>query len=153
MRYISDVRIGRINPKHFQFGLDVEHKKLNLPSFLWELVSDRTGLEARLAGIEPPFTQYKATRQALLRYMELAKVDDGEKLSEPPGILFTGGAYEGISQLASRLRLIGDLAQDAVIPADSKVYQGPLVDAVKRFQERPRPAPQRIFDGRYSRAT
>jgi len=34
MRYISDVRIGRINPKHFQFGLDVEHKKLNLPSFL-----------------------------------------------------------------------------------------------------------------------
>jgi len=40
MRYISDVRIGRINPKHFQFGLDVEHKKLNLPSFLRELGSE-----------------------------------------------------------------------------------------------------------------
>jgi murein L,D-transpeptidase YcbB/YkuD len=28
------------------------------------------------------------------------------------------------------------LPRDAVIPADSKVYVGPLVDAVKRFQER-----------------
>jgi murein L,D-transpeptidase YcbB/YkuD len=136
MRYISDVRIGRINPKHFQFGLDVEHKKLNLPSFLRELVSEQTGLEARLAGIEPPFAQYKATRQALLRYMELAKEDDGEKLPRPPGIVFAGGPYEGISRLASRLRQIGDLSQDAIIPADSKVYEGPLIDAVKRFQKR-----------------
>jgi murein L,D-transpeptidase YcbB/YkuD len=68
--------------------------------------------------------------------MELASEDDGEKLPRPRGILFTGGPYEGISRLASRQRLIGDLPQDAVIPADSKVYQGPLVDAVKRFQER-----------------
>jgi L,D-transpeptidase YcbB len=136
MRYISDLRIGRINPKHFQFGLDVEHKKLNPPSFLRKLISEQTSLEARLAGIEPPFAQYKATRQALLRYMELAKEDDGEKLPGPPGILFIGGPYEGISRLVSRLRLIGDLPQDAVIPADSKIYDGPLVDAVKRFQER-----------------
>ena len=41
MRYISDLRIGRINPKHFQFGLDVEHKKLNLPSFLRKLISEQ----------------------------------------------------------------------------------------------------------------
>ena len=136
MRYISDVRIGRINPKHFQFGLDVEHKKLNLPSFLRELVSEQTDPEAQLAGIEPPFPQYKAARQALLRYMELAKEDDGEELPQPPGILFAGGPYEGISRLASRLRLIGDLPQDAVIPPDSKVYEGPLVDAVRRFQKR-----------------
>jgi L,D-transpeptidase YcbB len=136
MRYISDVRIGRINPKHFQFGLDVEHKKRNLPSFLRELVSEQTGIEARLAAIEPPFAQYKATRQALLRYMELAKEDDGENLPQPPGIVFAGGPYEGISQLASRLRLVGDLSKDAVIAANAKLYQGTLVDAVKRFQER-----------------
>jgi hypothetical protein len=33
MRYISDMRIGRINPKHFAFGLDVSQKKLDLPDF------------------------------------------------------------------------------------------------------------------------
>ena len=68
--------------------------------------------------------------------MELAKEDDGEKLPRPPGIVFAGGPYEGISRLASRLRQIGDLSQDAIIPADSKVYEGPLIDAVKRFQKR-----------------
>jgi murein L,D-transpeptidase YcbB/YkuD len=68
--------------------------------------------------------------------MELASEDDGEKLPQPPGILFAGGLYEGISRLATRLRLIGDLPQDALILPDSKVYEGPLVDAVKRFQKR-----------------
>ena len=66
----------------------------------------------------------------------MAKDDKGEKSPRPPGIVFAGSPYEGISRLASRLRLIGDLSQDAAIPADSKVYEGTLVDAVKRFQKR-----------------
>src|SRR5882672_3630076 len=31
MRYISDLHIGKVNPKHFDFGLDVETKKYDLP--------------------------------------------------------------------------------------------------------------------------
>src|ERR1700739_2916818 len=27
MRYISDLHIGRVDPKHFQFGIDIEQKK------------------------------------------------------------------------------------------------------------------------------
>ena len=34
MRYVSDLRIGRINPQHFQFGLSVEQKKYDLAQFL-----------------------------------------------------------------------------------------------------------------------
>ena len=34
MRYLSDIRMGRVNPKHFKFGLDVRHKKYDLPQFL-----------------------------------------------------------------------------------------------------------------------
>jgi murein L,D-transpeptidase YcbB/YkuD len=34
------------------------------------------------------------------------------------------------------LRLVGDLPESAVIPADSRLYDGPLVEAVKRFQTR-----------------
>ena len=34
------------------------------------------------------------------------------------------------------LRLIGDLPESAVIPADSRLYEGALVEAVKRFQQR-----------------
>ena len=34
MRYVSDLRIGRINPQHFNFGLSVEGKKYDLAQFL-----------------------------------------------------------------------------------------------------------------------
>ncbi len=36
MRLVSDLRIGRINPQHFDFGLSVEGKKYDLPHFLRE---------------------------------------------------------------------------------------------------------------------
>src|ERR1700688_1663018 len=34
MRYISDLRIGRVNPQHFKFGLDVGPKKYDLPELI-----------------------------------------------------------------------------------------------------------------------
>jgi murein L,D-transpeptidase YcbB/YkuD len=68
--------------------------------------------------------------------MRLAKQDDGEKLPDPHGIVFSGTLYDGVPRLARLLRLVGDLPESAVIPADSRLYDGPLVEAVKRFQER-----------------
>jgi hypothetical protein len=40
MRYVSDFRVGKVNPKHFDFGLDVEAKKYDLPEFLQKNVVD-----------------------------------------------------------------------------------------------------------------
>ena len=34
MRYISDLHIGRVNPKQFKFGIDIEQKKYDLPQLL-----------------------------------------------------------------------------------------------------------------------
>lgn len=133
MRYISAVRIGRINPKHLKFGFDVEHKKLNLPAFLHQILSPSADLKFELTQIEPPFAEYKATRLALAHYAELAKEDDGE-LPPPPGILFPGGPYSGIVWLTRLLHLTGDLPLDVTVPADTKIYDAPLVDAVKSFQ-------------------
>ena len=43
MRYISDRHIGKTNPTHFKFGLNVEEKKYDLPAFLRErLVNGRS---------------------------------------------------------------------------------------------------------------
>lgn len=134
MRYISAVRIGRINPKHLKFGFDVEHKKLNLPRFLRQLLSPSADLKSELTQIEPAFAEYKATRLALVHYTELAKEDDGEQLPPPPGILFPGGPYSGIARLTKLLHLTGDLPPDVTVPADTKIYDAPLVDAVKSFQ-------------------
>ena len=136
MRYFSAVRVGRMNPKQVGFGLDVEHKRLNLPQFLRTVLTDSADLESELTQIEPPFREYKALREALGRYSQLAKQEQGERLPRPPGILFPGGPYPGIEPLAKLLHLVGDLSQDEVVAPDTKIYSEPLVGAVKRFQER-----------------
>jgi murein L,D-transpeptidase YcbB/YkuD len=93
-------------------------------------------LKSALANIEPPFARYDELKKALVKYMRLAKEDDGEKLPDPHGIVFSGALYDGVPRLARLLRLVGDLPESAVIPADSRLYDGPLVEAVKRFQTR-----------------
>jgi murein L,D-transpeptidase YcbB/YkuD len=71
----------------------------------------------------------------LLHYMELEKNGDGEKVLDV-GSVPPGGQYAGITGLANRLRLLGDLPDNVTIPPDLKIYEGPLVDAVKHFQGR-----------------
>lgn len=136
MRYISDLRIGRINPQHFKFDLDVEQKKYNLARFLRERLLPASDPSAVLDRIEPPFAAYRRTEQALVRYIDLARSDDGEKLPASAKPINPGETYAGVPRLARLLRLVGDLPPDAALPADAQLYDGALVEAVKRFQHR-----------------
>ena len=42
MRYVSDLHIGRVNPRHFKFNLEVGRKKYDLASFLREKLPRRS---------------------------------------------------------------------------------------------------------------
>jgi murein L,D-transpeptidase YcbB/YkuD len=149
MRYVSDLHIGKVNPKHFDFGLDVEAKKYDLPAFLKENVVDASDVAAVLAQVEPPYPGYRRTIQALQTYLELSKEDDGEQLPAVKKAIAPGDSYPGVPRLIRLLRLVGDLPASANVPADGTVYQGPLVDAVKNFQRRL----GREADGRISAQT
>jgi L,D-transpeptidase YcbB len=135
MRYVSDLRIGRINPQHFKFGLSVEQKKYDLAQFLRGRVLTASDMSAPLDGIEPPFPGYRRSEQALARYIELARNDDGEQLTVPAKPVNPGQSYAGVPRLTRFLHLVGDLPAD-VQPADSRVYDSSLSEAVKRFQRR-----------------
>jgi L,D-transpeptidase YcbB len=136
MRYISDLHIGKVNPKHFDFGLDVEAKKYDLPGFLKENVIDASDVAGVLAQVEPPYPGYRRTIQALHTYLALAKEYDGKALPAAEKTIAPGDSYPGVPQLIRLLRLVGDLPADASLPEIGTVYQGPLVDAVKNFQRR-----------------
>src|SRR6202795_2053259 len=149
MRYVSDLHIGKVNPKHFDFGLDVEAKKYDLPEFLKENVVDASDVAAVLAQVEPPYPGYRRTIQALQTYLELSKKDDGEQLPAVKKTISPGDSYTGVPRLIRLLRLVGDLPADATVAADGGGDQGPLLAAMKNFQRRLRRDP----DGRISAQT
>jgi len=135
MRYVSDLRIGRINPRHFQFGLTVEQKKYDLARFLRDQLLPASDISAALDAIEPPFATYRRTEQALARYVQLAREDDGEKLPTPSKPIDPGQTYAGLPRLVRLLTLVGDLPPGTQ-PDDSHIYDATLAEAVKRFQRR-----------------
>ena len=136
MRYVSDLHIGKVNPKHFGFGFDIEAKKYDLPGFLKKDVVDASDVAGIMAQVEPPYPGYRRTIKALQTYLELAKEYDGEPLPAVKGTIAPGDSYPGVPRLIRFLRLVGDLPAGANVPEDETIYQGPLVDAVKSFQSR-----------------
>jgi L,D-transpeptidase YcbB len=135
MRYISDLRIGRINPQHFKFGLSVDQKKYDLAQFLRDRLLPASNPSVVLDSVEPPFGGYRRTEQALVRYVQLAREDDGEKLPIPVKPIDPGQSYSGVPRLSRLLHLVGDLPPDAQ-PSDSQIYDDTLAKGVKRFQGR-----------------
>ncbi len=136
MRYVSDLHIGKVSPKHFAFALDDESKKYDLAEFLKDHVVGADDVAGSLAQVEPSYPGYRRTIQALETYIELAKKDDGEQLPLAKKTVVPGDAYPGVPRLTRLLRLVGDLPENANLPADQTIYQGALVEAVKSFQRR-----------------
>ncbi len=136
MRYISDLHIGRVNPKHFNFGIDIEANKYDLPHFVTSKVINAANVQSVLDGVEPTYNGYKATEVMLQHYLQLAAQGDGPPVPDVTKTVVPGDAYPGIAQLTQRLRLFGDLHADTVIDTNASTYSGPLVDGVKTFQSR-----------------
>jgi len=136
MRYISDLRIGRINPQHVEFELSVEQKKYDLAQFLRTRLLGAPDTAAVIASVEPPFAGYQRAEAALVRYVGLARRDDGEKLPVPANAVEPSQPYPGLARLTRFLQLVGDLPAESAGTATSQLYEGALVEAVKRFQRR-----------------
>ena len=137
MRYISDVQFGRVKPRAVHLGADDAPTKFGLPQFIRDQIINSSDVAAALFKAEPPFELYRRTQEALRKYMQLAAQDDGEKL--PPANKKTidpGDDYPGVLRLVRLLKLVGDLPPGADVAPDSTLYQGPIVDAMKRFQQR-----------------
>ena len=152
MRYISDLHIGRVNPRQFKFGIDIEQKKYQLPDLLLQRIVNGSNIPEVLAEVEPQWLNYKRLEAALQTYEKLAAQESGEKGFPLPDVAKTlspGDPYAGVGGLADRLRLVGDLPPATVVDTSDGLYDGALVDAVKHFQVRHGIAP----DGKLGKDT
>lgn len=83
LRYLSNLRIGRVDPKPFKFGIDQEHD--DLPQFLVRRVLTGSNLPDVLNGVEPHHPGYKRTEAALQSYLALAsRATLCQRLLRPP---------------------------------------------------------------------
>jgi murein L,D-transpeptidase YcbB/YkuD len=135
LRYISALNVGRVNPKHLKFDLELNHRKEDLPEFLAQ-ISQAADVAPLLDQVEPKEDGYSRSIQALQKYLALAPQDPAEKLPVPEKPVSGGGTYPGMALLVTKLKLVGDLPQSATIPDGSVKYDGDVVEAVKRFQVR-----------------
>lgn len=149
MRYASDLRIGRVSPRHVHFGFDIECKKTDLGDFMRGNVVDAPDVTTAFEQLEPPFAVYRRAKEALEIYQKLAREDDAELLPDTKKPVEPGDTYPGIARLTRLLRNVGDFPTDAPISSDPTVYGGALAEAVKRFQQRHGLEP----DGRIGRDT
>jgi murein L,D-transpeptidase YcbB/YkuD len=78
MRYVSDVHLGRVNPRHFHSGFNIGPAKYDLAQFLRQRLVNAQDVNAALATAEPPFPSYRLAREALATYLRLAREDSGE---------------------------------------------------------------------------
>jgi L,D-transpeptidase YcbB len=138
MRYISDLRIGRVNPTHFNFGINVADKKYDLAEFVSDNAVDATDVPKLIAGVEPNSEQYRNTEQALGRYIALAKQQAQSGVAPLPTVAkasSVGQEYPAVDALLARLQLEGDMPADAAQPKDH-LYSADLSTGVKSFQHR-----------------
>jgi len=123
MRYISDLHIGRVNPRNVRFELDIEHKKYYLPDLVGQVKG--SGAPALLLStIEPPYDEYKRLQRALAVYKELAEETKNEEPLTSP---------VSLPRLVQTLHRFGDLASDARV---ASITDPTIVEAIKHFQRR-----------------
>jgi murein L,D-transpeptidase YcbB/YkuD len=117
MRYISDLRVGRVNPSHFNFDINVSSKKYDLAEFVSDNVVDATDVPGLIRKVEPDSDQYRATEASLAHYLELAKLQQAAAAPPLPDVLTKAGVgvtgeYSATGQLLARLQLEGDAPGD-----------------------------------------
>ena len=136
MRYISDLHIGRVNPTHFNFDINISSKKYDLAEFVSDQAVDAEDVPKLVASVEPNSEQYRNTEAALAHYLDLAKQQDQTKAA-PLAIvdkpISAGQLYSEAATLLARLKLEGDAPADETA---TTTYDEALSDAVKSYQHR-----------------
>jgi murein L,D-transpeptidase YcbB/YkuD len=134
LAFLHHVRAGRVDPPLDRTAIEGrEDSDADLPAALRRAIAERQ-LVAMVAARRPRGPEYAAMMVALARYRELALHEPSPQLPFQKSV-HPGEAYDALRSLHARLMLLGDLSADVAAPGDLR-YDGPILDAVKRFQRR-----------------
>ncbi len=92
LRYLSDEHNGRVDPKRFNFGIEINQKRYDLARFLTEKIITSSNVGAVLMTVPPQSNEYKRTLAAYRHWVEVAKQDPGGGLPQVARQLRPGDA-------------------------------------------------------------
>ena len=148
MRYIRAIHCGRANPKEFKFELDMAGQQLPLAEFIQTQVLNVDEPAAEIQKLEPPFLGYRKLLALLPVYEGYAHQAEGEKFPTITKTVRPGQPYAGVVRLGRFLQIIGDIPSGVQLDPNATVYQGPIVDGVKHYQDRHGESPTGNLDAR-----
>ena len=155
MRFISDLRIGRVNPTHFNFDINTDDKRYDLPTFVSDNAVDAVDVATLIREVEPDNEQYRKLEDALQGYLAQlnppppppapvvvpaapgAPAKAEKKLPVVFNSIKVGGTYIAANDLAQRLEADGDLPAGASAqwtPGTTGAYNAQLAAGVKQYQ-------------------
>ena len=136
-RYLTDLRIGRVNPRQARANYaNPDPRTADTAALLRSAVSaQRLAAVADQLAAEPPMA--KALRQALAQYQALAAHPAWQAPlpALPARKLLAGQPYAGLPLLAQRLQALGDLAPNTPVPKSSAA----MGRVMRRSSAEPRP--------------
>jgi murein L,D-transpeptidase YcbB/YkuD len=134
--YLRHLHLGRLTPETLAQRIGVHQAATGFDAQALILRARQAhDLAGALRQAEPRVPQYEPLRQAMNTYRAMGLPSAWQTPLPAPAArsLRPGAAYPGLATLAARLEALGDLAPGAFLPAR---YEGPLVEAVQRFQAR-----------------
>lgn len=136
--YARHIRSGRVEPNAINSDLKIFPEGPDLSTVL--AAARETGdMAAFQRSLEPPDLRYARLRQALLQFREIAAGGGWTEVPSPSTAksLKPGTSDPMVPALARRMLEAGDLSPGSWdLAAGSELYEGALVAAVERFQER-----------------
>lgn len=133
--YLRDLHVGRVDPRAIGFRMTTapdEH------DFADVVRAAATGHHVAALSAEwaPRFALYRNLRTALATYRRVAADPALGAPPVPAGTVRRGESYDGVEALARLLVALGDLPDGERPAAGTYIYDGPIVAAVARFQDR-----------------
>lgn len=135
LRFLRHLHMGRVDPRSIGFRMTAPADTHDFAKLLHSAVVDGRIAETA-ADLAPPLALYRGLRSMLVRYRLLASDTTLEPLTQAAATVRPGEPYAGLDAMHRRLVAFGDLPADTPRPSDAAVYEGALVDGVKRFQIR-----------------
>ena len=143
LRHLSDVHVGRVDPRALAVGINVQPKKLDLARVVRDAVAAHR-VASLVRDVEPRFAQYRSLLVAHARYRALA--DSQLPLMKASRTVKSGERLAGVATLRRRLVALGDLTPaDLAAASSDTTYDARTVAAVARFQARHGLAPDGVL--------